>query len=97
LKNYKNLRIKGTNIFSVEDDDNIYYIYRPKKRLLENYLAFTRQNPKNKTSVNCTRLIEQYGDVSEQNISTHKVRKVKEIAKDLYKVKTNHTYYMLII
>lgn len=83
------------NIFSVEDEDTIYYVYRPVKRPFENYLAFTDESIENMDSIRCTRLIEQYGQVSEQNICTHQVRHIKRIASNLYKVKTNHVYYML--
>lgn len=95
LRNYNKLRIKGTNIFSVEDDDTIYYILVCESRKFENFLAFTNDNPENEDSIKCTRIIVEYGHWREQNICTHQVRSVKKILPNLYKVKTNHVYYML--
>lgn len=95
LRKYTKLRIRGLNIFSVEDEDNLYYVYTCRHRPFMNFLAFTRDNPERKESINCIRLIEKFGDVTEQTITTHKVRRVKKIANSLYKIKTNHNYYML--
>lgn len=95
IEKTKKFRWRGSNIFSVEDENNIYYVLMCKQKKSDRYLAFTKSIPKVGRRINCTRVMTNYTTWCEQDIHTHNVRSIKQITNDLYKVKSGHTYYML--
>ncbi len=96
IKNPKKLRFHGPNIVSVEDKDNIYYILICKSSSFESYLAFSNELPQIGMGIECTRIICNYGWWCEQNIVTHRIIYYRKLTENLYKVRTKHTYYIMV-
>ncbi len=86
------------NLYLVEDKDNIYYCLASNSNIhLDKYLAVTNELPQKHKRCSLKRLIYHYGGVYEDDICTSKVKSIKKITDNLYKVKTRHTYYCMIV
>lgn len=97
LKDVKNFKWLGVNIFMAETEDTIYYVMTKKESRFNKFLAFCKSIPKEGRMLQCTRLLYNYGACWEDNIITSPVQEVEKISEDLYKVKTRHEYFIKII
>lgn len=97
IKNPREFRIIGPNIFSVQDDENIYFILKCKSKKFENYLAFSNFVPTIGKGLKCTRIISEYDTWREQNITTNAVVHCKKLQNNLYRMRSGHTYFVLVV
>lgn len=97
IKKAKKLKRISVNMYLVEDEKNVYYVLasndNPK---FDTFISVSNQIPEIGQKYNMTRLMYNYGGVYEDKITTSEVKYVKKLADNLYKIKTRHTYYVLI-
>ncbi len=85
------------NILEIKTKDNCtYYAMTPSKSRFISYLAISDQKPVEGMRYECKRLLYSYGSCYEDSIITTPVKRATKIAKNIYKVKTNHTYYVYV-
>lgn len=80
----------------MNDQKNTYYILTSKQNKFSAYLAISDKIPKLNEQYSCKRLIYSYGTCYEDSIVTSVVRKVKKVCDDVYKIHTNHVYYVMV-
>ncbi len=80
----------------MKDQNNIYFILTSKNSKSNAYLAISDEVPRLNEQYNCKRLIYYYGGCYEDAITTSKIRKIKKINDDVYKIRTNHVYYVKV-
>lgn len=97
LKNTKNFKWLGPNIFMVETENYIYYVVTKKESKFNKFLAFSKTIPQEGSMLHCTRLLYNYGACWEDEIITSPVKNVEKIGDDLYRIKTRHEYFVKII
>ncbi len=80
----------------MNDFKNTYLILSSKNKKNNAYLAISQNIPIKNEPFVCKRLMYYYGGVYEDSITTSKVKQVKKITDDIYKIKTNHVYFVKV-
>lgn len=105
ILNYQNITVKkakkvkrlSINMYLVEDNNSIYYVLISNdNKKLDTYIAISDNLPVIGENFRITRLIYNYGSCFEDKITTSYVKDFRIITPNLYKVKTKHTYYVII-
>lgn len=97
IKKAKRVKRLAVNMYLIEDDKMVYYALSSNdNEHLDSYIAISDKIPVLNKNYNITRLIYNYGTCFESPITTSPVKNIKKITRNLYKVKTKHTYYVLV-
>lgn len=97
IKKAKKLKRISVNMYLVEDEKNVYYVLASNDNSkFDTFISVSDQIPEIGQKYNIRRLMYNYGGVYEDEITTSEVKYVKKLADNLYKIKTRHTYYVLI-
>ena len=80
----------------MNDFKNKYLILSSKNKKNNAYLAISKDVPKKNEPFVCKRLMYYYGGVYEDSITTTPVKHIKKITDDVYKIKTNHIYFVKV-